>query len=98
MSDEREKKKPVPVAELPAVVKAVEKGERRRALMAKGHLFRVKHPAYGAKEVEAKDENGAAKAFADAHNPGNAKDPEWVKRFAQECRIVKLAPPALVAA
>lgn len=97
MSDEREKRKPVPVAELPAVRAIIEKGERKRKAIEAGRLYRVKHQLYGSKEVEAKDEIGAAKVYAETHNPGNAKDPEWVKRFAAECRIVKLSPVAAAA-
>lgn len=98
MPADEPRKVQTPVTDLPGVRKALEKGEKKRALMTAGRLFRVKHPAYGSKEVEAKDETDAAREFAKVHNPGNAKNKEWVERFAQECRIAKLSPPAAAAA
>jgi hypothetical protein len=83
----------VKVSDLPGVKKALAKGAAKAAAMKAGRLWRVKHLAYGSRVVEAKDAVDAAGVFAQQFNPGMAQNKEWVARFAQECRIAKLAPP-----
>jgi hypothetical protein len=99
MSDKQNAKRreAVPVAELPAVQEQVRRGQQRQALKKAGRLFRVKHPAFGSREVQAKDALDAVRQFAVERCGAQAENEEWLKSFAKECRVAKLAP-ALVAA
>lgn len=57
-----------------------------------GQWFRVKHPLYGSRDVQASSIEKAVEAFVAVVDPSAARNKEQLKEFGDRCRIAELKP------